>query len=148
MFFTESNSCRLGESIFDKKIAFLAKVFLAEWNPRRTRRVNVVRLLSYMALVKHDARANWNKFVQAEGLFLSPGKRHISAQPEGRIGPKSRVGAPPGFLRLCGRRACVDPPETAHLQERYFCGAAIQYTSKQLLILLLNCPPLIFSFLI
>ena len=29
-------------------------------------------------------------------------------------------------------RACADPPETANLQERYFCGAAIQCQSKLL----------------
>ena len=36
-------------------------------------------------------------------------------------------------------RACADPPETANLRERYFCGAAIQ-SPKQLL--LPNCPPI------
>ena len=37
-------------------------------------------------------------------------------------------------------RACADPPETADLQEKCFCGAAIQYqrASKQLP----NCPPI------
>ena len=29
-------------------------------------------------------------------------------------------------------RACADPPETTNLQERYFCGAAIQCQSKLL----------------
>ena len=34
--------------------------------------------------------------------FFNPGKRHISASSEGRIGPNSRVGAPPLSSRLRG----------------------------------------------
>ena len=37
-------------------------------------------------------------------------------------------------------RACADPPETANLQERYFCGAAIQCQRASKV--LPDCPPI------
>ena len=46
--------------------------------------------------------------------FFSPGKRHISAPSEGRIGPKPRVGAPPDSSRLRG------PPRNHKFSEKMF----------------------------
>ena len=71
-------------------------------NPHRCHRTVRAHPLSYVTLVTQIVRTNWNQFVQAEGYFtkfsslntFSPGKRHISAPPEGRIGPNSRVGPP------------------------------------------------------
>ena len=69
---------------------------------------------------------------------FSPEKRHISAASEGRIGPNSRVGAPPRFFAP----ACqwIPHAETANLREGYFLRCC--YTMPSKLLLLPNCPPI------
>ena len=49
------------------------------------------------------------------------------------------MGRTPELERPPYPRACADPPETANLQEGYFCGAAIHYQKQA--VLLPNCTP-------
>ena len=66
----------------------------------------------------------------AEELFYSRKTRfnthHFDADVAISFEAGLECGCPPHL------RACADPPETANLQERYFCGAAIQCQSKLL----------------
>ena len=69
---------------------------------------------------------------------FSPEKRHISASSEGRIGPNSRVGAPPLSSRLRG------PPRNRKSSGGIFlrCCYTIPKASKQASKVLPNCPPI------
>ena len=83
----------------------------------------------------------WKFF--AEERFLIP--ENGTCRPR----PREALGRTPELGRLPILRTSVDLPETADFREQYFCGAAIQYASKQLLLLLLlpNFPPPIISYL-
>ena len=77
----------------------------------------------------------------AEEHFLSRKTRfnthHFDADVAISFEAGLKCGCPPIL------RACADPPETANLQERYFCGAAIQSPRYYYVLLLLpNCPPI------
>ena len=79
------------------------------------------------------------KFFAEELAFFNPGKRHISAPPEGRIGPNSRVGPPSDSSYQRGSPRNRQLSGTVFLRGCYTIG-------KQLLLLLLllpNCPPII-----
>ena len=67
---------------------------------------------------------------------FSPEKRHISASSEGRIGPNSRVGPPSDSSYQRG------PPRNRRFSGTVFLRGCCTI-SKQLLLLLPNCPPII-----
>ena len=86
----------------------------------------------------------------AEELFLENGTysrktrfntHHFDADVAISFEAGLECGCPPHL------RACADPPETANLRERYFCGAAIQSPSKQARYCLI-APPLHLTYLI
>ena len=67
-------------------------------------------------------------------ILLVPEKRHISASSEGRIGPNSRVGAPPLSSRLRG------PPRNRKSSGGIFLRCC--YTMPKQSKVLPNCPPI------
>ena len=78
------------------------------------------------------------RFLLAETRFNT---HHFDADVAISFEAGLECGCPP---ILC---ASADPPETANLRERYFCGAAIQYQSKQASYCLI-APPLDLTYLI
>ena len=79
--------------------------------------------------------------------FLDPGKRHISASSEGRIGPNSRVGAPPLSSRLRGPPRNRKSSGGIFLRCCYTIPEASKQASKQAKYCLI-APPLDLTYLI
>ena len=85
-----------------KKKGFSRRSPLTESNPRHPLRHRSTNELRYVTLVTTQLALRLRLVRTSRRNFFSPGKRHISASSEGRIGPNSRVGAPPNSSRLRG----------------------------------------------
>jgi len=87
---------------FLEKKGFSRRSPLRESNPRHPLRHRSTNELRYVTLVTTQLALRLRLVRTSRRNFFSPGKRHISASSEGRIGPNSRVGAPPNSSRLRG----------------------------------------------
>ena len=118
----DSNSRRLGtrlrESISRRKTVHLRNDLNSRHlhRPRRTSPLRYVTLVTTRPALKLES-------VRTSRRIFSPGKRHISAPAKGRIGLKSRVGAPPDSSRLRG------PPRNRKFSGEFF-FAVLLYNHK------------------
>ena len=123
----ESNPRLLG------KKGFFTKIAPPGIDPRHPLRHRSTNELRYVTLVTTQLALRLRLVRTSRRNFFSPGKRHISASSEGRIGPNSRVGAPPLSSRLRG------PPRNRKSSGGIFLRCC--YTMPKSNKVLPNCPP-------
>ena len=116
----------------------LRKMRCSRWdsNSGRLHQRQLPNQLRYVTLVTAKCLLELESVRTSGRIFLSRkthfNTHHFDADVAISFEAGLECGCPPHL------RACADPPETANLRERYFCGAAIQCQSNKVLP---NCPP-------